>query len=31
MFHKIPKEANFMADGLAKLRVDREQILLAMF
>ena len=31
MFHKIPKEVNFMADGLAKLEVDREQALLAMF
>ena len=28
-FHKIPREANSMADGLAKLGVDREQPLLA--
>ena len=31
MFHKIPREENFMANGLAKLRVDKERALLAMF
>ena len=31
MFHKIPREANFITDGLTKLGVDRERALLTNF